>query len=546
MISILQRLINWLKYTGLWIPIPLSVSLIYLIAYSQPRFQFEAIHIGGLVLFSFVPSVYIWSVNRLAKLNGKSRFDWISYGIQTDPLYQPNNRLNVMRKRPPSEMLSDKPKGIVFGKYNSKYVCVLPNKKGATHTLITGTTGSGKSSSILADTIICANTDKKTPHSLVYIDIKGELTQKFFAHNAENLFVFNVRKRDLCGFDFLYDVSRDASDEELLTAFRRIVYNLIPLRNDEHDKFWVLGARNILLGVFLFAFKYKNCTTLPDMVDFALSKPLKELINDILAEVDSYSVVSKFLTPYGGEESAEETISSLSMNIGNALSLFATDETVRYLLRDNTNKISPTILEEGKHIAIQIEDAFLEQYRPVLCICLSTIFDFCLKRGEVGSDAKQIVFIIDEAGRLMNDGPIEGLQSLLQVGRSKGCCALLCMQSVGGLEGAYSAAQTKDILSNLPYRLILQAAPDDTNTVDMASKAFGKYTEKKKSISQGKNKSVSFSFEDKDILKADDLLQLPQHNQVVLISPSGAFLLKKVQYFKDKIISKKLKQIKKK
>lgn len=67
----------------------------------------------------------------------------------------------------------------------------------------------------------------------------------------------------------------------------------------------------------------------------------------------------------------------------------------------------------------------------------------------------------------------------------------------------------------------------------MAVKAFGKFNEKKKSVSTGKNKSYSYQFEEKDILQASDLLTLPDKNKVVILSPYGAYMLSRCQYFRD-------------
>lgn len=90
---------------------------------------------------------------------------------------------------------------------------------------------------------------------------------------------------------------------------------------------------------------------------------------------------------------------------------------------------------------------------------------------------------------------------------------------------------------------LLQCQPESKD-VDMAVKAFGKYTEKKKSVSTGKNKSYSYQFEEKDILQASDLLTLPDQNKVVVLSPYGAYMLQRCQYFKDKKLSRIADQIK--
>lgn len=531
------RFFNWLAYTGLWIPVPLTVLTVYIIAFFNPRYNWTMDMVTSLFAFSFVIPLYVWSMNSIAKRNGMEKFPLFPTNTSTNPMYQTSGRMAAMNKRPPKELLFDKPQGIVFGKYGAKYVCIEPGKKGAAHTLVVGGSGSGKTSSVIADVLLASNLqkDEKRMFTSIVVDVKGELEQKFF-YPDDKLAVFNPRDRNKWGFDFLYDINDSSSEADILSTLRRVVYSLVPMNaNLNGDRFWIDGPRNILLGLFLYSWEHKGYRTLPDLVDFVLSKNLKELINEVLADVDEYSVISKFLVSFGGEDVADETISSLSMNVGNALQLIATDETIRYLLRECDRKITPTFIEQGINIDLQIEDAFLEQYSPILRLALSTCCNAICRRPE---GSKPVLMILDELGRLAHAGQIEGLQQVLQIGRSRGCNTILCLQSWSAMESVYHEGDCKDMLNNLQYRLVLQSAPDAKDTTDMCIKAFGKYLEKKRSVSTGKSKSYSYSFEEKNVLEETDLLSLPEKNKVILMSPYGAFLLNKCQYFNYSILKR--------
>ena len=65
------------------------------------------------------------------------------------------------------------------------------------------------------------------------------------------------------------------------------------------------------LGLFLYGWEYQQCYTLPQLVDFALSKNLNTLISDVLAEAEDNSVVTRLLSSYGGDCVAEETLGSI-------------------------------------------------------------------------------------------------------------------------------------------------------------------------------------------------------------------------------------------
>lgn len=532
---------NWLKYTGLWIPIPITILTVNVIQNFVEDYEMDIKFILGIFIFSFLIPLLIWSKNVVARLNGKEEFPLIPIQTGNDPLYQYSYRTQALSKKPCAELLKRRPEGIVFGRsLNNHYVCITPGK-GAAHTLVIGPSGSGKTSSVLADSILASHIENKDQITWVVVDVKGELEEKFFPIDAK-IAVFNPRDRNKSGFDCLYDINDGSSEYEVLTTLRRVIYSLVPSTNQKSgDSFWSEGVRSILQGVFLYSWIYLGLRTLPDLVDFTLSKNLKTLINEILLEVDCYSNVSKLLTPFGGEDAADETLSSLSMNIGNALYLLATDETLRYLMRECEDKITPEILEQGVSVDIQIKDEFLQDYSRILSLIIGT---FCTAMTRRPEGSNQIVMVLDELGRIAHEGQIEGLQSVLQIGRSRGVSVICCLQSWSAMESVYPEGACRDMLNNFPYRLILQAQPDAKDVTEMAIKAFGKYTEKKRSYSNGKQKSYSYSFEEKDVIRESDLLVLPEQNRVVLLSPYGAYRLQKLQYFKDKILGKKALEIK--
>lgn len=533
---------NWLKYTGLWIPLPLTTIIILGTIYVLPFFEVNVNFIVEIFICTLLIPLLIWNKNSIAKMNGKVNFPILPSQTGTDPEYQYSYRTKALNRKVTSDLLQKVPKGIVFGKSANKYVCINPGEKGASHTLVLGPSGSGKTSSVLGDSILASYINKDNSEiTWVVVDVKGELEEKFFPTDTK-LAVFSPRDRSRQGFDCLYDINDESGEYEVLTTLRRVIYSLIPTTNlKSGETFWTDGPRSILQGIWLYGWMNLELRTLPDLVDFTLSKNLKTLINEILTDVDNYSNVSKLLTPFGGEDAADETISSLSMNIGNALYLLATDETLRYLMRECPDKITPEILEQGVSVDIQIKDEFLQDYSKILSLIIGT---FCTAMTRRPEGSKQICMVLDELGRIAHEGQIEGLQSVLQIGRSRGVSVICCLQSWSAMETVYPEGACKDMLNNFPYRLILQAQPDSKDVTEMVIKAFGKYTEKKRSYTNSKQKSYTYSFEEKDVIQERDLLVLPEQNKVVLLSPYGAYRLQKLQYYKDSILGKKAEEIK--
>lgn len=532
MIDRLKGISNWLRYTGLWLPPPVTVGIAVIMYYCYcPIDLILSVSMCALVL-SLAMSLQIWSLNRIAKQNGLTHYPLIPYNVDQNPYYQVSYRTKALSKKPDKRLLEKEPKGIILGKSDGRYMSIQPGiTPGALHTLVLGTSGSGKTSSVLLSTLLAQHNNKEI--TFLAVDVKGELLEKGFSPD-DKVAVFNPRRRDLYGFDFLYDLTPKSTESEVIEALRRVIYSLIPLRHTGGDEFWPIAARTVLLGLFLFAWEYQQCYTLPQLVDFALSKNLNTLITDILAEAEENSVVTRLLSPYGGDCVAEETLGSISSNIGNALQLFSSDSNLRYLTREAPKKITPELLEQGISIDLLIEDRDLETYAPILSLAVATCITYLsspAREKAVAQDPlhSQVVFVLDELGRIPE---IQGLPSILQIGRSRGCTVLGCLQSWSSAEDHYGEKVAQDMLTNFSYRVFLQAQPESKD-VDMAVKAFGKYTEKKKSVNTGKNKNYSYQFEEKDILQASDLLTLPDKNRIVVLSPFGAYMLTRCQYFKD-------------
>lgn len=59
----------------------------------------------------------------------------------------------------------------------------------------------------------------------------------------------------------------------------------------------------------------------------------------------------------------------------------------------------------------------------------------------------------------------------------------------------------------------------------------------------GKDRKVSVSYEEKDIVEPKDLMILAKSKEVIIISPWGYNRVKKVPYYEDRIIKKKADEV---
>ena len=180
------------------------------------------------------------------------------------------------------------------------------------------------------------------------------MTKKGFINPNKKLAVFNPRDRRGYGFDFLYGLNENSTENDIYTVMKRLVCALVPAKNSNTDTFWTDAPRNVILALFIHGYQYMKLNSIVGLVDYALSKNIIELIPKAVSETQTNSIVYKLLTPFlTGEGDASETLSSISMTIINALSLLASDENLRFLLREKEEKITPDFPDKGISVALQ-------------------------------------------------------------------------------------------------------------------------------------------------------------------------------------------------
>ena len=169
--KILQTIYNIVSFTGLWL-----VPIVHVILQQGfPEMSNRNVLFVCLAVMVWTSFNNFWSI----ACEGK-HFDEINIGDGLIPdtglkKESPQRRVAAYPKVP-VQYLSKTPEGVILGTYKNRYVRVPTDT--IHHYCILGGTGSGKSSTILIDSLL-ANFSKEHPDSLVFaIDIKGELHEK--------------------------------------------------------------------------------------------------------------------------------------------------------------------------------------------------------------------------------------------------------------------------------------------------------------------------------------------------------------------------------
>ncbi|MCD8111078.1 MAG: type IV secretory system conjugative DNA transfer family protein [Clostridiales bacterium] len=455
----------------------------------------------GCLLLSIIPVVLLY----FFRLQGS---------IKDDP-----EKPGAMYPAVDRELLRQEPRDgdIVIGRYKGQYVCrsILEDA----HYLILGGSGSGKSSCIIIPALLC------NPDSCSFIlDIKGELSAKAVKAGNDKIRIFNPLDRDQWGYDPLYNLREDSTEQTKFETMQDIAFSLISLSPDIKDPFWRNNARNMMIGLMLYHYR-QGRHDLIAMVDAVLSKPITDSISDAMENAKPGSIEYKYLVQFSSM--TEETISGVFAEVANALTIFATDADIRYALSVNSRKVNPQMLEAGYSIYLVIREEKLSAYYNLLQLIINQTLAELEKRPE---DAHPIMFIIDELPRILSAGKLERLLDASRTLRSRRVRLVLVTQSLEALMTAYSENEAIDLLSNCSYKIVLDAS--SSKTQQMVCDWAGVYKERRQSVS-GKQQRTT-SYEDKNILRPSDLMTLIRSKELILISPYGYNRIEKCPYYSDR------------
>ena len=454
------------------------------------------------------------------------KIDTLNRPIENDKL---TGRSRAKYPKLNKKLLFKNPTGIIFGKWKNRYVCKPNDVDG--HCFIIGGSGSGKSSCLVIPTLL-ANPDI----AKFVLDIKGELSFKSVKYGSENIAIFNPQDRSTYGYNPFFLLNKDSTNQTILETMQLVAFSLIQLNAHEKDPFWKVSARNLLIGLLIYYYK-QGVTDFVSIVDEILGKPIEENIQAVMENSKPNSNEYHYIVQFSNM--AKETLYSVVGNINNHLVIFANDNDIRFAFKDNPLKMNPHMLEDGYSIYLSIREEKLSAYYDVLQLIINQTLAELEKRPE---DSHNILFCIDELPRILSAGKLEHLLDGIKTLRSRRVTLFLITQSLEALMNAYSENEVADIISNCPYIVVLSAS--SVKTLKLLTELCGKYRAKKRQWNgDGKKQKISITFEDKPIVKPDELMTLQNTGEAILISPYGYSRIKKTPYYKGKAFKDKANEI---
>lgn len=434
------------------------------------------------------------------------------------PMPQEVYRKKALYPKIPNTFLTDKPKSgsIIFGKdYHTKKTVVSEVNS---HVMVVGSTGSGKTASVLLPSIL--NYDGTG--SMQIIDVKAhELSYKSADIFNEKTQIVDIgsRKPFVWGWDLLYKLKKDGTDteQEVLDVVKEIAHVIVP-KTKSNNSFWDDAARNQLIGIFLYEYVYAGQHEFIDVVTTIMNTPLREHLDVCLNGSPQNSLVAAYLTSLAS--SADETLFSVDLTLQQRLYPFVCNDAV-FFFRDNKKRANPTSLnQDGVKQYICCDENKLDSgYDVFVNIVLKQTLQELQGRTTSGKYA-QCTLIWDEFQRLTDS--IQELRflvaSFLKTGRSKHASVVLCAQNLDGFDRQIIL----DILSNIHYLYTLTSNNAGSYTTEIVTKMAGTYYEREQSHSEGKGTSISTSFREKNILRPEDLNCLGD-DAILIVTNSGYY-----------------------
>ncbi|MDL2302150.1 type IV secretory system conjugative DNA transfer family protein, partial [Lachnospiraceae bacterium OttesenSCG-928-D06] len=402
------------------------------------------------------------------------------------------------------------------------YIGIPPDAEQCNHFLVTGLTGSGKSSCIAKQTIDLFR------GTIFAIDIKGELTkcwQDIRRTNKRPTKILNFSKKNLTGNTYdVYQWIREGDSRFLVQNVRELANAIIPMPQNIRETFWIDSARIILTAVILYHFELK--TSFNETMTYLLITSLSDVMQDInesnnlLAKMH----INQFLECDDISES--RMMQGIALELSNAIIPFATDIILKEAFTPNDDSIKWSDLDTH-NIFINIDEDMLEQYGSALTMIITQLIHAMERRPDKfsiqGKEKPKILLLLDEFPRY---GKMDILSGALSTLRSRNIMIALFLQSISKLDSIYGELERKVIVENCAHKIILQSSEPDNQ--EYWSRLIGEKKVNKISYNIGFNpraheiagNNIHINQQYEPIIRPEEFGRI---NDIVVSTPEGSF-----------------------
>lgn len=393
-----------------------------------------------------------------------------------------------------------------------------------THTLVIGTTRSGKSRHVVLQSI---GLTAMAGESMVCVDPKAELylyTNPFLKQLGYEVITIDFKDPNRSNhYNFLQPVLDAIAMQDLAQAVscaRDIANLLVPDKeNTSTDPLWPNGERAILTTAILavcLEFEDPRCKNLDNARHFigtmcAAASPQEEIpLIRFLEQLPDDSPLRAAMAI--ARISPERMRGSFYSSAINTLDLF--NDPAIHAMTALTDFDHLATGDRKRAIFIILPDE-KSTYYSLASLFVFQLYQMLVKRADSngGRLPRRVEFFCDEFGNFVK---IPDMDKAITVGGGRGCRFHLFVQDDSQIYSRYGRDIGKTMMANCETWLYLKT--DNSDTVAEVGKRLGKYTVKSPSLSAstGGNSSASYNLTGRDLLTSEDIHRIRRPYQLVI------------------------------
>ena len=419
--------------------------------------------------------------------------------------------------------------GVVLGQFQNNYL----RHDGAEHVLCFAPTRSGKGVGLVIPTLLTWS------GSTIVHDIKGEnwdVTAGFRSTFSRTL-RFDPTSLESSAYNPLLEVRRGLNEVRDVQNIADILVD--PEGSLEKRNHWEKTSHALLVGAILHVLYAGADKSLAGVAAF-LSNPEETIENTLYAMMD---------TPHLGEAGPHPVVASAARELLNksdnersgvlstAMSFLGLyrDPVIAKVTSHSDWRIADLVCGRPTSLYLVVPPSDISRTKPLIRLILNQIGRRLTEEFDPATRRQRVLLMLDEFPAL---GRLDFFESALAFMAGYGLKAFLIAQSLNQIERAYG--QNNAILDNCHVRVAF--ATNDERTAKRVSEALGTTTEQRSMKNYAGHRlspwlghlMISRSETARALLTPGEILQLPQTDEVVLLSGAPPIKAKKARFYADR------------
>jgi len=419
--------------------------------------------------------------------------------------------------------------GVVLGQFQNNYL----RHDGAEHVLCFAPTRSGKGVGLVIPTLLT------WPGSAIVHDIKGEnwdVTAGFRSTFSRTL-RFDPTSLESSAYNPLLEVRRGLNEVRDVQNIADILVD--PEGSLEKRNHWEKTSHALLVGAILHVLYAGADKSLAGVAAF-LSNPDETIESTLYAMMDTAHLGEAGTHPVvasAARELLNKSDNERSGVLSTAMSFLGLyrDPVIAKVTSHSDWRIADLISGRTISLYLVVPPSDISRTKPLIRLILNQIGRRLTEEFDPATKRQRVLLMLDEFPAL---GRLDFFESALAFMAGYGLKAFLIAQSLNQIERAYG--QNNAILDNCHVRVAF--ATNDERTAKRVSEALGTTTEQRSMKNYAGHRlspwlghlMISRSETARALLTPGEILQLPQTDEVVLLSGAPPIKAKKARYYADR------------